>query len=501
MKLKTISRAGLCLGVLVLGAFAALADDTGATWAKRRAQYPELTSIYDLAESAPAPLRALALLRIATAPGMKDVQWEKELLTEAFAAADQEPMLWLTTRVMPAAGRLSAMAKKLETSNDDNRGLFRLTLETEIVETMLSVDRAEATSMFNQIAPLRLPVLTCSDGLMPDVGSYYQAAAAIAKSGFTAEQKKNGDSVQFLRTLVAAITSPVEIKPAAAMLAVQGLPPDDTASVVSDLASRLDSLRGDDRSFFADLEGTSSAVMNLAGSLSDSLATTLLKAWRNYLISNLTGARCRETVSRKWPYFQSAIDVVTAFNGRVVGRVSVAPIDDDDVHPGSVAPGSADDSSIQLSAAERELESRWFAIEYGGQPDGLSNQQKSNPEWIANFDKYLDDIDDLKPSSGESEADAWQHKCLLLHGAITAALPGSQTDRVIAQYVQLVQLNNISLELISSWYSEVASFLSSAGANHARGAALRAMEASETPALMLVAKLERLHDTSEPARR
>jgi hypothetical protein len=494
MKLKTISRAGLCFGVLVLGAFAALSDDAGSVWAKRRAQYPELTSIYDLAESTPAPLRALALLRIATAPGMKDVQWKKELLTAAFAAADQEPMLWPSTHVKPAAGRSPAVPKKLEPSNDDNRGLYRLTLQTEIVASMLSADRAEAISMFNQIAPLRLPVLTCSDGSMPDVSSYYQVAAAIAKGGFTAEQKKNGDPTQFLRSLVAAITSPVEIKPAAMMLAGQELPPDGTAFVVSDFAGRLDSLRGDDRAFFADLDGTSSAVMNLAGSLGDSLAATVLKAWRNYLISNLTGARCRESVDHRWNYFQSAIDVVNAFNARVVGRESVAPIGTDEVQPGNVAPGSAGDSPTQLSAAESELQNRWLAIEFvGSQPGALSNEQKSNPEWIANFDKYLDDIAELKPSDGESEADAWQHKCALLHAAIIAALPGRQTDRVIAQYVQLVQLNNISLELISPWYSEVASFLSSAeGGNHARGAALRAMEASDSPALRLVAKLERL---------
>jgi hypothetical protein len=499
MKLKTISRAGLCLGVLVIGAFATLADDADSIRAKRRAQYPELTSIYDLAESAPAPLKALALLRIATAPEMKDVQWKKELLTEAFPAADQEPMLWPTTRVMPAAGRLSAMTKRFETFNDDNRGLLRLRLQSEIVETMLSVDRAEAISMFNQIAPLRLPVLSCSDGLMPDVGSYYQAATAIAKNGFTTEQEKNGDSVQFLRTLVVAITSPVEIKPAAMMLAAQRLPPDDTASVVSDFASRLENLNGDDRAFFADLDGTSAAVMNLVGSFSDSLAATVLKAWRSYLILDLTGARCRETVDHKWNYSKSAIDVVNAFNVRVVGQESVAPIDNDAVHPGSVAPGSADDAP-QLSAAERELQNRWFAIEFGGQPSELSNAQKSNPEWIANFEKYLDDIGDLKPSPGESEADAWQHKCALMDLAIMAAPPGPQKDRVIAQFVQLVQLNNISLELISPWYREVESFLSSAEA-YARSAALRAMVASDSPMLMLVAKLERIQYTSEPARR
>jgi hypothetical protein len=131
------------------------------------------------------------------------------------------------------------------------------------------------------------------------------------------------------------------------------------------------------------------------------------------------------------------------------------------------------------------------------QPDDLSNEQKADPEWIANFGKYLDDIADLKPSDGESEADAWQHKCTLMHSAIMAAPPGPLTDRVIAQYVQLLQLDTISLERISSWYSEVTSFLSAADVlNHARGVALRAMEASDTPLLMLVAKMERLKDAS-----
>jgi hypothetical protein len=58
-------------------------------------------------------------------------------------------------------------------------------------------------------------------------------------------------------------------------------------------------------------------------------------------------------------------------------------------------------------------------------------------------------------------------------------------------------VNNISLELVSSWYSEVASFLSSADTlNQARGTALKAMEASNNPPLILVAKLEKLKDAA-----
>jgi hypothetical protein len=63
-------------------------------------------------------------------------------------------------------------------------------------------------------------------------------------------------------------------------------------------------------------------------------------------------------------------------------------------------------------------------------------------------------------------------------------------------------VNNVTVDQISTWYSEVASFLKSADTlNHARGAVLRALLASDAPELELVAKLERLRETSEPARR
>jgi hypothetical protein len=487
----------LCVGVLVFCACTARAQDTVSKPEQRRAQYPELMNIYDLAEGSPAPLKALALLRIATSPGLKDVEWKEELLTEAFPAAAQEPSLWKTSYVFPAAGRLSVMPHRMEMSDDENGGLLRLTLEAEIVEAMLAVDRREAVSIFNQIAPLRLPVLTCSDGLIPDAGAYYQAATAVAKSGFTADQKKNGDPAEFLRGLIVAISSPVEIRPAANMLVAQHFSADDAPPVISDFARRLETLSGDDRAFFADLDGTSKAVMNLADSLNDSLATEVLKAWRNHLILNLTGDRCKETLDSKWHYSKVAIDAVTVLNSRVVGRESVAPIEKDDIHPGNVASGSADDSPVVLSAAESELHRRWFAIEFGKQNEGLSNEQKADPEWIANFDRYLDDITDLKPSTGESDADVLQRKCGLMHQAVMIAPPGPLTDRVIAQYVQLLQLNNISLELVSSWYSDVAAFLSSADIlNHARSTALKAMEASNNPPLIVVAKLEKLKDAA-----
>lgn len=493
--MKTVRRVGLCLGVVALYALASRADDTVSKSDKRRAQYPELMNIYDLAEGTPAPLKALALLRIATAPGLKDVEWKEELLTEAFPAAAQEPSLWRTSYVFPSAGGLSVMPQRMQTSDDGNGGLPRLTLEAEIVEAMLGVDRNQADSMFQQIAPLRLPVLTCSDGLIPEVGAYYHAAAAVATNGFTGNQKKNGDSAELMRAVIAAISSPVEIKAAANMLVAQHLSPGDAAPVIGDFARRLETLSGDDRAFFADLGGTSKAVMSLADSLNDSLATAVLKAWRNHLTLNLTGDRCKETVNPKWHYAKVATDAVAAFNSQVVGRESVAAIEKEDIHPGSTAAGSADESPVQLSAAESELHRRWFAIEFAKQGEGLSNEQKADPEWIASFDKYLDDIVDLKPSDGESDTDVLQRKCGMMHMAIMVAPPGPLTDRVIAQYVQLLQMNNISLELVSSWYSEVASFLSSADTlNQARGTALRAMEASNNPPLILVAKLEKLKD-------
>jgi len=73
---------------------------TAATskWEQRRKLYPDLVRIFDLAEGAPAPLRAFALLRIAALPRLRDTEWKRELVNESFEAAAKFPTSGLCAR-------------------------------------------------------------------------------------------------------------------------------------------------------------------------------------------------------------------------------------------------------------------------------------------------------------------------------------------------------------------------------------------------------------------
>jgi len=501
--MRAIACAGLCLGMLAARANALSAQDAGSKWAKRRAQYPELVSAYDLAEGAPAPLKAFALLQIATAPALKDRDWKKELLDEAFPAAVQSPIPWPATYVWTPETSVPAdnSPKRIELSVRMGAGLNRLMLETRIVEAMLGIDTAQSISMFNQIGPLRLPVLTCADGIIPNVALYYQTATAVAQNGFTATEKQRGDPTEFLRGLVTSISSPVEINPVAIMLSTRGLPV-ATAPLISDFARKLETLGEDDRAFFADLDGTSETVMNLADSANDSLNIAVLKAWRNHSITNLKDGRCTETLNEKWKYSKSAAEAVAAFNSRVVGHESVAPIEKEDVFPVRRDPGSADDSPFPMSVAEAELNKRWRLLGFTQARGGPTDEQKADPGWIASFEEYLDDVADLKPASDESEADVWRYKDGLMHIAVMIAPLGPVRERAIPQYLRMLELNTVTSEMASDWYIEVESFVFMSNMlTPDHGEVTKELETSHVPLLMLMAKLERLKRAAESAAR
>src|SRR6185369_11194200 len=54
---------------------------------QRRKQYPDLAKLVDLAQSVPPEFSADVLLRIAASGRMRDAEWKKELLEQAFQNA------------------------------------------------------------------------------------------------------------------------------------------------------------------------------------------------------------------------------------------------------------------------------------------------------------------------------------------------------------------------------------------------------------------------------
>jgi len=105
----------LALGLCLVFAFSMKAQrkDEQALSKRERGQklYPELMRTFDLAEGAPAPLRALALLHIASFPTNKDEGWKRELFKKGFGAASQ-PLRWPVACVSPPEGPIQGALRR-----------------------------------------------------------------------------------------------------------------------------------------------------------------------------------------------------------------------------------------------------------------------------------------------------------------------------------------------------------------------------------------------------
>jgi hypothetical protein len=307
-------------------------------WERRQKLYPEQANAFELAESVPAPLRALALVQIAKSLDKKETDWKTELLEAGFQSATESSINWPVDYELPPGpqGTKTFVPQLVFTADKINSGLDRLTLQTSAVREMLTVDKREARSLFAKISLGDLPALSCADLFVPNVRAYYETASALSKDGFTLNEKRRMEHLDFLRSLFASVSSSVEVGPAAQVLLDQHLPVKDHDFLASIFGEQLGNIAGDNRSFFERLDFVSARVMDLADSAHGNSAIAILKGWRIYLIANLSGVRCKETTDAAWPYKGWATQAVSAFNLRAKHFGSLPGVEDRDVKPARI---------------------------------------------------------------------------------------------------------------------------------------------------------------------
>src|SRR5215831_7463568 len=196
---------------------------------KRRLQYPDLVKVADLAQSAPPELAADALLRVAASESNQDRAWKIELLEESFqmAALARQPnrQKIIGSRPWPTTAVDRSRAEILSLAFDQR--LDRLSLQSRVIRQMFRLDKAKALDMFQRTIWPSLHSRQCRDALVDHVTEYYDLVGEIVASAFTAEQRRRGDPVDLLSYQISRISSPVEVGPAAKLLAGSALTPDE----------------------------------------------------------------------------------------------------------------------------------------------------------------------------------------------------------------------------------------------------------------------------------
>jgi hypothetical protein len=244
---------------------------------------PEVQSIVDLSRSTAPEIFADAIVRLVQTGRIPQREAQVQLLEEAFAADAVEPVRLIAMPTVPPDTR------ELYRARAGDLGLDELSLQGRILKELLTVDPARARERFSAIVRPALAPRPCADSLVAYASAYYDIAAAIAQSSFSAEEKRQEAHIQFLAALLAGITSPNELLPFARSLETVALNPPEWALLAAGLAAKLESIAPDYRPFalsFDALQAQTGAIEEVTRS------EQLPPAFHKYAVNQLTAPRC-----------------------------------------------------------------------------------------------------------------------------------------------------------------------------------------------------------------
>lgn len=439
------------------GAAASAASDGGAT--TRPALWADLA---DVARAQPAEFAAAALLRIAAAPRLNDIAFQRQIIEDAFhiAAGAQQPYARRNWTGNPASPLDKAYAQ----------GLDACTLQCLAVHAMLAVDFKKARELFVQIPPPQIPRLTCEDSLVGDVSIFYSTAGEIAARAFSRKEIAEEEPFHLLQRYAAALTSPVAAAPIARMLAGASLKTAQFEALVDTFAGALMQLSGDDRSFSATAADDADAA--LAGLPSECArrqinAQPLLDAWRAYRTRQLSGARCADSVSQ-----------------------GPRPAAGEAVKPASVD-GQASPPAECRSPKCRDLARQFSQLVMGPTGLALPAEQKATAEWGARLRQYLAALADWRGTDDPAECFRWKSR---FYSDLFAMSPdGPDRDLLLSGLLMWLQQNGYQPDHRVEWFYPVNALIIRAFADPlGMQATMRQLRRSTDPVISLFAQLEQL---------
>jgi hypothetical protein len=256
---------------------------------------PDVQAIVDIARPAAPEIFAHVVVRLVESGKIPQRELQVELLEDAFHSAARaiEPVRLVAIPGTPPDTREMYRGKAGEL------GLDAISLQSRIVRNLLTVDRAKARDLFGQIVHPVLDPRPCEDAMVADISPYYEIAAAVAQSAFTAAEKENDAHLQFLTGLLSAARSPGEVAAFAGAIQNVTFTKAQWEVVLAVIARKLETVGADYRSFavsFNAMEGSISRLADLARANRMESVDGLLGSFRKYLVAQMTASRCKPDI-------------------------------------------------------------------------------------------------------------------------------------------------------------------------------------------------------------
>jgi hypothetical protein len=385
----------------------------------------EVQPIVDLARSAAPEVFADAIVRLIEGGRIPQREAQIELLQDAFAVASSaaEPIRLIALPTTPSDTR------ELYRSRAGELGLDALSLQSRILKEMLTVDPMHARQLFSAIPRPVLDPRPCEDPFVADDSAYFEIAAGIAQSGFSADEKKQAAHVQFLAAILAGIRSPNELAPYARALESVSLNPTEWALLGAAFAEKLNTMATDYRPFamsFDALDGemrTLEQVSQVAG---------LRDAFRKYAVTQLTAPRCGPDLS-----------VDTSGLG----------LSSEETNP-SKRNGSIKSGEAYFSSGDGKL--------IGEKLTKLQSMRQS-PEFHAAFADFLRDFQSWQPSG--SDADVLHQRATVVGALLQLPPPSDDRRGLLSLCASMLASSGAQKDAPAEWIWQAHRLAETAGAD------------------------------------
>jgi hypothetical protein len=403
-----------------------------------------IDAVIDLSRGAPAELAADALIRVASLDQLPKKQ-RTELMEQAFQLAGASPIPYKKHSALPRVQGPSAFFDHAYALDLD-----ALSLRLRAVEALLALDPQRARDRFEEIPPLDLPDLACSDFMAYDLSRYYQVLAAVAAQGFTSKESKEGEPAKFLARYL-ALNHPAQIAPAARMLAGNLAVPDaEFQSLITAFAGTLSSMRGDDRSFTdaAREAGPAIAALAQASARRGLPAVVVLGAYREFLVNHLTGARCEELAGSS-----ASADPAAYFNAHL-SSPAVGPLEGAE-QTASKREGKPEGLAACDSPECHDIRKQYENLVFHYNGLAYQEAERQSIEWQTRVRDFLTALAAWNESSGAPPLQFFREK-VDFYSQLLAIVPQGETrDYVFSSMLSFVLASRPSGEEQIQWYLPV----------------------------------------------
>lgn len=419
---------------------------------------PALRPLIETARAAPPELFADTVGRLIESGRIPGKDLQIQLLDEAFhaAAGAKEPVRLIAIPSTPPDTRAIYRGKAGELKLD------ALSLQSRILKDLLSIDHAKARELFEQLAHPPQDPRACEDPLLPDSSPYFEIAGAIAQSAFTAPEKEKGVHVQFLLGALSQTSSPADLNAFARALETVQLKPPELELLLASFAKTMDAMSANFRSFETSFDALEGAVETLTGRANSAHISTegLLKAYRKFLVTQLTAARCNDS-------FGGATEAVSWIGART------SPLTADETRPSKIDGVARADAYFQSPESQR----------LGASLRALTSADRAAPDWPSRVADFQRDYSAWQPSG--DDMDVLHQRATVLQSLLGVLPPGDDRDRVVEMCATLLEASSAERQSPAEWLWWTRMLLQAAGADASK--MLASFRESGDPALTLYA--------------